>query len=1010
MKLFEKNLDIVKQTNPGLFNKILSGAVQDAHTLELVQSKSFQPTLWVQKNGHKILLHSSYDPVSEASRFVSSFEINKETKLVIVYGVGFGYHVIEILRRLSSEAKLILIEKDERILQKALENVDFSFLADARVSLYCGEFDINDLWYSIYQMYFPKLPDAKKIVFVPHFSSLQVYPEYYRDMGEKIRDYISRIAVVINTHIHVSKDWSVNTLKNMDEIIINPPVKMLYGKNQGKPAILVSAGPSLDKNIDALREVQDRALIIAVGTSLKPLLKRGIKPHLVVAIDAHVKHFDHFKDINIPKDVALVYDGMIYPRILDEFPGNKFTCDTTEGPLKHFLYNYFGERGVLVSGFSVATAAFSLAKEMGSSPIILVGQDLSFRKDGHTHAQGTTFEKDVVNTYSLKLIPIRGNVEPEVLTTHVFLSTLRWFEEAISQTGIRCVNATEGGAVISGCEVMPLEEAVNKFCKVKYPFEYLNEMPQTHRKNIKKESLLGAIEKLDRGIFAVEEMRDISGNGATRARELLDIASKGVDENSEEFQKTAKIVQEYADLLRTKEEGSFFLDAWLQEVYVFLHRSQHGLKELSEYSRTIQELNRAGVLFEGIHKASLEVLPLLWEGKRNAEKVYKRLFEKEKFEKKFRIVTFGGMEHSMMLKYIHEDFVMALKELGHEVFSVDLPENFIITGAFLEKINEYKPDIVFTLDNHALHPDFVQMLHVPVISFCMDDPHKETSMEWNRTNFFMFVTEADDAIELREIGFPNVYNLPIGANEKRFYFKPADEIPEKYHCDVSFVALSLSKSFKDFHLVPPKAKPQLNRLVAAQSQNLLKPIQDVISLLRMEKSFKYDERYTLEHGFLFLIQKATALHRLNYLLKIPRIQCNFKLFGDEGWKTIFRDAPYFGRVDYGTELKDVYNASKINIGLNNYGLAGIHARVLDAALCKAFGLYEYTPGLEKYFTYGEDVVWFKTPEEMAEKIEFYLAHPEERKRIAENAYRNVMENHTTLSRARKMLDTVIQEM
>jgi hypothetical protein len=81
---------------------------------------------------------------------------------------------------------------------------------------------------------------------------------------------------------------------------------------------------------------------------------------------------------------------------------------------------------------------------MGSSPIIFIGQDLSFRNDGHTHAEGTTFDKDVMDMSSGNLVSVSGNAEDTVYTTHVFLSTLRWMEEAIERTKAYCINSTEG--------------------------------------------------------------------------------------------------------------------------------------------------------------------------------------------------------------------------------------------------------------------------------------------------------------------------------------------------------------------------------------------------------------------------------------------------------------------------------------------------------------------------------------------------------------------------------------
>ncbi len=54
----------------------------------------------------------------------------------------------------------------------------------------------------------------------------------------------------------------------------------------------MGAGPSLDKNVTLLKEVKDRAVIIAVDRTLGLLLPLGITPHLVPSIDYSKINYD----------------------------------------------------------------------------------------------------------------------------------------------------------------------------------------------------------------------------------------------------------------------------------------------------------------------------------------------------------------------------------------------------------------------------------------------------------------------------------------------------------------------------------------------------------------------------------------------------------------------------------------------------------------------------------------------------------------------------------------------
>ena len=57
------------------------------------------------------------------------------------------------------------------------------------------------------------------------------------------------------------------------------------------PAIICGAGPSLDKNIDLLARLKDKALIFAGSTALNALIGKKILPHFGAAIDPHIHQY-----------------------------------------------------------------------------------------------------------------------------------------------------------------------------------------------------------------------------------------------------------------------------------------------------------------------------------------------------------------------------------------------------------------------------------------------------------------------------------------------------------------------------------------------------------------------------------------------------------------------------------------------------------------------------------------------------------------------------------------------
>ncbi len=183
-----------------------------------------------------------------------------------------------------------------------------------------------------------------------------------------------------------------NTLRNVRSIAAEADAAVLRDAFGGLPALVIGAGPSLDRNIADIAAHRDRALIIAADTALRPLLAAGIQPHIVVAADPSETNARHLCDLPPCPATALVAEGSVDPEALCVFTGRTFFCRVGD----HDPWPWLNERGIdcgkLRSWGSVLTTAFDLARTMGCSPIVFAGADLAFT-DGRPYARGTTYEE-----------------------------------------------------------------------------------------------------------------------------------------------------------------------------------------------------------------------------------------------------------------------------------------------------------------------------------------------------------------------------------------------------------------------------------------------------------------------------------------------------------------------------------------------------------------------------------------------------------------------------------------
>ena len=109
---------------------------------------------------------------------------------------------------------------------------------------------------------------------------------------QKAKSFTDRIKYSLNRQAGLHTEFAVadsgvlsNYYKNILKLDGVHASRGLYEEFRNIPAIICGPGPSLDKNIDVLRTLGDRALIIAGGTGINALNAGGVIPHICVSID-----------------------------------------------------------------------------------------------------------------------------------------------------------------------------------------------------------------------------------------------------------------------------------------------------------------------------------------------------------------------------------------------------------------------------------------------------------------------------------------------------------------------------------------------------------------------------------------------------------------------------------------------------------------------------------------------------------------------------------------------------
>jgi len=459
MNLYEKNIEALKKSHPALVEQ-LESVVVDENRIKVLETETGEPTvLYRAENGDEVYIHNTENPAKRAGDAAELIGKLGDEGIVVHLGFGLGYFAEELYERFEKSHVLIIYEATPELFKIALRTRDVSDLLKAeRVHISIGEVP-EDM--SLIHQYYSVMHNGKFLL-VRHHSSMRLNEEAYKDFTKVITDEKNIAQTQIVTGLRRGSEFVDADMDNVPIVIKKHGVTDLIDLFKGRPAIVVSAGPSLDKNFHLLKQAKGKAVIIAVDSALATLLPCGIIPDLVAAVEPSPKTMHMFQDNPMLKHVPLIALTVFHTDVLRLYPGPVF-LNSTPGNYTSMLFSmYFEEKGYIpVSGGSVANLCLGIAEAMGCSPIALMGQDLSFNREKF-HSKGFA---DILDMHSLDNTFMSKNIFGDDTYTRSDLFSYKLsFERKAQILDGKLVNATEGGLPIEGAETMRLIDFINEYC------------------------------------------------------------------------------------------------------------------------------------------------------------------------------------------------------------------------------------------------------------------------------------------------------------------------------------------------------------------------------------------------------------------------------------------------------------------------------------------------------------------------------------------------------------------
>lgn len=465
MDFFEKNILSLKKRYSYIVEKLDEKKDIDECGVEYNNGTA---VLYKIYNNRRWNLNSKWNAQTAAEIYAERYNIQLYG-VYFVFGFSDGKYIRELARKLDDTNLMVVCIPDFTLFSITCRYFDLTdIFENERIIVYFSEMERNA------EGLFRQLVGYTRIKLL-EFCILPGYDIVYHDECETFMDAVLECMrnEIMNKETHLAFDRQIpqhmlyHTKHMLPYSNINQLKQELLTKDiEDIPAIIVSAGPSLDKNVHLLKEAKGKAFIIAVDASIRTVMQAGVQPDLLCSVDPNSPE-RFFSGLDL-KDVCWACNQWTNMNLLDTYAEHILYFgsfgDTWNDILKQNLGYEFPN---VVSGGSVSTEAFMIALQMGFKNIVLIGQDLAFT-GGVSHTKGIEDALGDNDSYikSRQIVEVEGINGERLQTDYQMWFYKQWFEKVIRiyKDKIYVIDATEGGARIEGAEIKSLEEVIKTQC------------------------------------------------------------------------------------------------------------------------------------------------------------------------------------------------------------------------------------------------------------------------------------------------------------------------------------------------------------------------------------------------------------------------------------------------------------------------------------------------------------------------------------------------------------------
>lgn len=444
---FNVNMGALRDCMPDFYarfdKKIKQGNEENMNRFFVGLAINGQPTLQASMTDKSFYMHSSVNPDREAKILVDSLKSNDK---YVIFGMGLGYHVYEILNRYRN-AMVMVYESNIYILKLAFSYTDWSsYIKEGRLQI-IFDTDVKSL---ITKLGDDMHKDCDNSEFLIHYPTIRLVED--KQVRQLLEDFFMTTSSMREQGDLLDSNFKIIDQHDLPEC---SALQHLFKESPDnkKAVVIVGAGPSANESFEYIRKYREKFTIFATGHIVRSLIRENIVPDVIMLTDPQPHMYKQIDGLDL-RNVPLILLSTGSASILEHYNGPIYVAYQNGYEPAEIKAASIGAK-LFETGGSVTTTALDIALQFGAKRIIFAGVDLAYT-GGFSHAKGEG--RKVESTDGLR--QVKSCVGGDVYTSKNLDIYRKWIERRIAEiTDVEIYN-TGKGADIEGTVWKRWEEIV----------------------------------------------------------------------------------------------------------------------------------------------------------------------------------------------------------------------------------------------------------------------------------------------------------------------------------------------------------------------------------------------------------------------------------------------------------------------------------------------------------------------------------------------------------------------